>query len=423
MKRARFLLIGSMVALFVTAVSPLLGQDTRGITVRPLIQRAFEQNDRLEALRQTARSARDKIDPAGTLEDPRLQAGVMNLPNDSLNFTDEPMTSKDLALMQKLPYPGTLDHRQKQALAEYRAARAGVFIYRARLADQVRSTYYDWWSTRRLRAIAREEQKQLERLLSIARSRYETGDGIQADFQRASTRISRLDNRLLTLEQREEKHRERLNRLLGYASDTVSFVPVGIEPDRRVNPRPALGRIEETSPVLRRDTELVLAARHGVRLAGLDFYPDADVGVRYRQREDRVDFVSFSVTLPLPLWSSSKQTPRFQSKQHQLRATRSRYRDDRDQLQYSFEKAYSRLRRIRRQLELYDERLLPEARKTLESTLSAYRVGRVDFVSVLDAELELYTIREERIQMITDHQKTLSELARIAGYERMEDLP
>jgi len=413
---------GCLGLLLLMLYPPVYAVDTGLGDLQRLIQRAFEGNDRLKQFEQTVRSARQEVDPSGSLDDPRLQAGAMNVPTDNYEFDDHDMTTKDMALMQKIPYPGILDLQQKQVLAEYRAKRAEMMIFRVELADQVRSTYFGWWAIRETRKIAREERNQLERLLSIARRRYETGKGIQADVQRATTRLSRLENRILKLEQREKERRERLRRLLGYRGDTFQLSSLDLSPATNVEPRSVRKQIEKTSPVLRRDTELIMAAKQGVQLAELDYYPSFDLGLRYRQREERDDFVSFSVTVPLPVWSSSKQTPRFKSKKNQLRAMRSRYRDNRDELQYSFDEALYRLQRIRRQLRLYDNQLLPEARQTMESTLSAYRVGRVEFVSVLDAELELFKVREEWVRLIADHEKTLSKLSKIAGFERMEEL-
>ena len=51
-------------------------------------------------------AAQHRVSPAGALDDPMLEAGVINAPLASQTFRREDMTMKMLGLSQKLPYPG-----------------------------------------------------------------------------------------------------------------------------------------------------------------------------------------------------------------------------------------------------------------------------------------------------------------------------
>jgi hypothetical protein len=68
-----------------------------------------------------------------------------------------------------------------------------------------------------------------------------------------------------------------------------------------------------------------------------------------------------------------------------------------------------------RLMRLYQDAIVPQASLTLESSLSAYRVGNLDFLTilsnwtiVLNFELEYYT-------QLAQHETALSNLERLTG--------
>ena len=52
----------------------------------------------------------------GSLDDPMLQLGLMNIPVDSFSFSRQAMTQKQLTVTQKFPYPGKLGLKVQAAM-------------------------------------------------------------------------------------------------------------------------------------------------------------------------------------------------------------------------------------------------------------------------------------------------------------------
>lgn len=82
-----------------------------------LIAEALQNNPELRAAAKETEAADQRVRPAGALEDPMLEAGLLNAPIQPFGLNREDMTMKMLGLSQKLPYPG------KRALREQVAAK------------------------------------------------------------------------------------------------------------------------------------------------------------------------------------------------------------------------------------------------------------------------------------------------------------
>ena len=83
-----------------------------------LLSEAVANNPELAAARSERDAAQQRIAPAGALEDPMLELGVINAPLDPLSLRREDMTMKMLGLSQKLPFAGKRDLRRAVATAD-----------------------------------------------------------------------------------------------------------------------------------------------------------------------------------------------------------------------------------------------------------------------------------------------------------------
>jgi outer membrane protein TolC len=64
---------------------------------------------------------------------------------------------------------------------------------------------------------------------------------------------------------------------------------------------------------------------------------------------------------------------------------------------------------------LYETALLPQARLTAEASLSAYRVGRVDFFTLLDSRMTVFNAEVGYAASIAAYNKALAEVEFLTG--------
>jgi outer membrane protein TolC len=77
--------------------------------------------------------------------------------------------------------------------------------------------------------------------------------------------------------------------------------------------------------------------------------------------------------------------------------------------------AHASLVRARRLAELYRSSVLPQAEATVASSLASYRVGTVNFMTLLDAQMSLNQYRQQLITLEAEEGKAWAELEMLTG--------
>jgi cobalt-zinc-cadmium efflux system outer membrane protein len=139
------------------------------------------------------------------------------------------------------------------------------------------------------------------------------------------------------------------------------------------------------------------------------------LGVSYGQRPRFDDMVSLMVGISVPLWAGSRQLPQ----RREMRAVQAMQEADQRDL---FNETFARLAELRAEAEraralsrLYGTSILPQARAAVESALSAYRVGRLDFMSLVDDQMTVNRYAIERVRLTADYHGTVAAIDALTG--------
>src|SRR5437899_2873312 len=114
-------------ALVMAGAPPVLGQGSPALiagdsVLQSLVAEALDRNPTVAQRQAAVRAATLRIRPAGSLPDPMLTVGVMDLLLPHFEFNQSDFTEADVELSQELPWPGTLGARS----GVMRAAAAGA---------------------------------------------------------------------------------------------------------------------------------------------------------------------------------------------------------------------------------------------------------------------------------------------------------
>src|SRR5512146_2918886 len=112
-------------------------------TLSSLVDEALRNNPELRAASNEAEAAKQRVRPAGALEDPMLEAGLLNAPIQPFSVSREDMTMKMLGLSQKLPYPGKRALRERVAAKDAETLDYGLRETSNRVVREVKNTYFD----------------------------------------------------------------------------------------------------------------------------------------------------------------------------------------------------------------------------------------------------------------------------------------
>lgn len=300
------------VCVSIMSATAIQAEPAEALTISQAELIALAANPSLAGAKAQAEAMAAMPAQAGALPDPLLGLNAMNLPVDTFDLDQEPMTQMQVSLSQAFPFPGKRGLRREAAEHESAAASAAVGERRQQLIGDVRALWWQLFALDRSLTIVRENQRLMREFVEIARTKYKVGAGLQQDVLLAQLELSRLLNDELQLVSRRQAAAAGFNALLNRpAAYAVHLAPV--HPNDRLPELPTeqllLDLAVENRPLLSGRRELVEAARNRADLAKKDYYPDFRLGAAYgfRSTDDRVtgetlpDFLSvmFSVNLQI----------------------------------------------------------------------------------------------------------------------------
>jgi len=390
--------------------------------LREVVAEALQNNPEIQAARKEREATQHRIAPSGALDDPMLEAGVINLPTNSLRFDREDMTMKMIGLSQRLPYPGKRALRQDVATKDAETVGFGYQETVNRVARDIKTAYFDLGLTLEMTRLVEKNKLILEQFLRIAEGRYSVGQGTQADVLKAQTQLSKMVDELLKLARERPMIEAELNRALGRSANVSAPVP---EPPQLREESLNMDSLREAAltqrPQLLALQNIVSRNEKALELARKDYYPDFDVRMSYGQRDNMVDgtrrsdMVSLTVAINLPVWRENKLAPRVAESTAMRDQALSMYEAQRNEVAAKLRQQAAAVEQNLKSARLYQTAILPQARLTVESALAAYRVNRVDFLTLLDSQMTVFNYETSLVTAMANYNKALAEIDLLTG--------
>jgi len=390
---------------------------TRALSSNPGLA---EMQERYEALNHIAPQV-------STLPDPVLSLNAMNLPWDSFDLNQEPMTQLQLAVSQMFPFPGKLSLREDIAVFEAEAALYSVEEMRLNLEKNVTLTWWDVYYLDRSMETVLKNQALLRQFVEIANTRYEVGNGLQQDVLLAQLELSKLLDTEIQLKSMREQRVIRLNVLMDVQPNIPVELPSmmpslfsAVASDSTLYQRAILAR-----PLLRQEEASIQASESRLALAKKEYYPDFKLGVAYGNREEddlgqsRQDFLSVMLSVNLPLHTGTRQSQAVQQQSREVARNRYSLSDQKNLVLSSISTSVAEYNQATEQLNLYGEGIVPQARQTVESMLAGYQVNQVDFLNVVRSQATLLNYELLYWKAFTEINQSIARLAAAVGEENI----
>jgi outer membrane protein TolC len=362
-----------------------------------------------------ADAAAERVPQAGALPDPQAAFGLVNRPVDGFG-TDEPMTMNEVRLTQLLPWPGKLGFARRQA---DHLARAGALDARdaeVRLVSRVKAVYAELAYRDRALAIMDRTRGLLRDFFEVSQAMYAVGEGLQQDVLQAQVAVARMSEDIVVMEQARVAMAARLNALMGRdASHAVAGLELAL-------PGPALPAVDSLMaraaaqrPALLAARERVRAAEAGQRAARRELYPDFMIELAYGQRPRFDDMATVMLGVSIPLWAGSRQLPLRREMGAMQAADEAMARDLANETFAELTELRADAERARSLARLYESSILPQARAAVEAALSAYRVGRVNYMTLVESEMTVNRYEIELVRLAAAYQRAVAGIEALAG--------
>ncbi len=387
-----------------------------------LIEEGLSANNEIQSLAERVAALKHEVSVAGSLEDPRLGFALLNMPTDTFSFSQEAMTQKQVFIAQKFPWFGKLDLRTQRAALKALRQQAVLEARRLSLARRIAAAWYDIGYVSDSLSINAQLTDTVTQLLGVAETRYATGRGLQQDVLQAQVELSKLIDEKIRLQERRRTLEERINALLNRPAFQAVPPPAGLSfPGLSLDAGRLQARVLQTNPQLRiRQAEIDMAGVE-IQLARKDYWPDMDVKLAYGQRDDsdsgqsRSDLFSASLTVNLPVWRKRRQTPRLSATRRSHQAALKTYRNLVRSLPYQVASLATGIRDTQQNYRLFRDALLLQAGQWASASLSAYEVGKVEFNTMIAAQIRLLRFELQAASYLYTVYRKRAELEEILG--------
>ena len=387
-----------------------------------LIQELQQNNPNLESSYQNWQATKARVPQAGALPDPMLGINLQNLPINSFRFDQEPMTGKQFFLVQKFPFPGKQGLQQKIAVQDTKISEMQYYEMKNQLVFELETNYFELFYVDKAIETSEKNAALLLQFTQIAEIRYRVGKGLQQDVFKSQVEYSRISDKLINLQQQREVLEAQLNILLNRPPG--NFVGKTIQPEIptfQANLSELIQLADEHRPLLISWQSVITQSRHKVQLANKSYLPDFSLGVAYTQREvlengmGGVDFLSGMFNLSIPIYFWKKQQKNVEENRFNEISVRHFYEGVQQKLYGQLDITLSDIDKNRQRLDLYKNVIIPQASQALKSSLAAYQVDKVDFLTLVSNQLILFNYELEYYRALSDYFKNIALLGVLVG--------
>ncbi|MBW6508474.1 MAG: TolC family protein [Desulfuromonadales bacterium] len=392
-----------------------------------LVAQALTRNPEVAVSDARWQMLRQRAEAAGSLEDPMLMLGIQNaLVSDPFNFREDPMTQKVIGISQMIPYRGKRGAKTAAAYSEAQAARWLIDERKLELAQMVRETGYRIYAVDKSIGLTEENLQLLDDLIALAETRYAVGRGSMQEILAAQVQRSKMQEMLLVQKQQRQIQQALLNELLARPQVTsVGTMPELTLVEPSLEPEALRQQALSQRPLLHS-----LAAQHekslaNQRLAKLDFYPDVTISFEYMQRDrlrsgmgdvEGEDMYALTLSFNLPVQRAKRRAMVHEAASESAMVT-NELRAVHNAIEGGITQRLAELELRSGQVILYREAIIPQAEQSLEASVSAYQVGKLEFSMVLDQQMGLFGYQIDYHKMLADYHMSLAQLRTLVGGE------
>ena len=370
----------------------------------------------LTASRYQQKAATAQSIMAGTLPDPVLTFGFINLPTNGYAFDQEAMTQFKVGLSQKFGRGDSLALKQEaleQAAQQFPWQRAD------RLAQVKAMVIESWLNALRAQQSMRliEKDKALfTQLIEITQASYANtlGSTRQQDIILAQLELTRLEDKLIVLEQQLQNAKSRLAQWLPMSMLAKPLANEHIHQSALVDFSTLefdhLMHLLVAHPAIVAIDKMMIAKRTEVQVAKQSYQPQMGIEVGYSYRDDtpmgksRANLLSVGFSVDLPLFTDNRQDQQVNAAIALAEATKTQKVVALQKLKGMYFKEFSQLSQLQKRDTLYQNTLLVQMAEQSQATLNAYTRDDGGFSQVMRARISELNAKLDALNIQVDQQ-------------------
>ena len=365
------------------------------------------------------RAAVQRVRQVNAWDDPRI-AGDSRV----RRYVDVPPNAfmdQSLAVEQLIPITGKNLVRGRAAAAEALSIFEEVRRAELDVIAKARSAYFALANAYDQLDINDKNLTSLRQIADISRSRYETGLESAANVLVAETDYSKLLEARRDLERNASDAQSQLNALM----NRDAFAPLGTPTAANINEANlSLSRLRAITLAQRPEVQMAHAKidseKSKLQLARRAWIPDPALmvkGQRYNDASQAVSEFDAGVSFTVPWVNPSKYSAGVREARANVAAAEQGFDREQKEALRLLRDQLEKIETAHHHVELFRDKLVPQARQAFEATRLSYESGKATFLDWISAQRNLRDIEAMARTHLTDYQTAVAELEAIVGAE------
>jgi len=389
------------------------------ISLREVTKVVLANNPAIKQAENRWRAAVQRVQQANAWDDPRI-AGDSRV----RRFVDVPPNAfmdQSLTVEQLIPITGKNLLRGRAAAAEALSIFEEVRRAELDVIAKARASFFRLANAYEQLEINSKNLVSLRQIAGISRSKYETGVESAANALVAETDYSKLLETRRDLERNLSDAQSQLNALM----NRDAFAPLGT---------PAAANINEANLSLSRLRAITLAQRPEVQMAHAKidseksklqlarraWIPDPALmlkGQRYNDASQAVSELDAGVSFTVPWVNPSKYSAGVREARENVGAAEQGLDREQKEALRLLRDQLEKIETAHHHVELFRDKLVPQARQAFEATRLSYESGKASFLDWISAQRNLRDIEATAREHLADYQIAVADLEAVTGTE------
>lgn len=410
--KSKFVLV--FFAVFLGSVVPAAGQEYQ---LQDILNEALQNNPEIKASQARLDASRYRVPQARSLPDPMVMFGYQNMGFSKFTFNTADDSMFMISASQAFPFYGKRSLKGRMAELDSASLAQMHRDLILKTESRVKELYYDLFLAYKSLELFVQRGELLDRVESLAVSRYSSGAGTQQEVLMAQS------ERYMLLE-REEMQRQKIAAIeallvsaLGRTDGQLRGRPAQPQPQvLNMDLEKAIRTALDKSPEIQSRDSMIEAGRTRVQMARKEYYPDFTINATVFPRgNDFEDMWSLTGTFNIPLYFRSKQSMGVKEADSSLvQAVRDKDAA-RNMVVASLRENYSLLNASARLIDLYSKGIIPKATQDFELAIAGYGTGRTEAIVVITRVRTLLDQENLYWGQFVEREKAIARIISIVG--------
>jgi len=364
------------------------------LTIQDAVDQAVINNAQINQMRSQLKQKKETW---------RMQTGIsapeISYMKEGMNGkAADPFQEQRLTVSQSVDFPLTTSYRMKAIREEVRSMEYSIKAQERDIKVGVKTRYVEVLYALHLQKLRNQQLKLATELYNAVYTQFETGMGNGMDLTKAELQVAEANNDIDDARKQLHLARYGLFNLMGLQPEnqkySIQFMDTLRSTDVDISQIQALAVLTEQPLYKSSDSELA-ASGYFLKEAKSNILPDIRFNLYKQDYGTGYNFNGFEVGLSFPIWYPLEQKGRINTTIARQEEIRWKQQEIKLDMKKQIEHAWHSYEVSRSTIKRYDETIRSKAEKLQTLTLTAYRLGEVDLLNLINAQ-QIYLNSQQR---------------------------